>query len=70
MRLVMEKDALMRRMVLMRIRCLGKQVVFVTNNSTKSRSDYKKKLDGLGIPGQIVRKPVFSQTPPAEPQTA
>ncbi|CAG8890363.1 unnamed protein product [Penicillium egyptiacum] len=28
----------------------GKQVVFVTNNSTKSRADYKKKLDGLGIP--------------------
>ncbi|KAG2024777.1 hypothetical protein GB937_003476 [Aspergillus fischeri] len=29
---------------------LGKQVVFVTNNSTKSRADYKKKLEKLGIP--------------------
>ncbi|PWY92745.1 2-phosphoglycolate phosphatase [Aspergillus heteromorphus CBS 117.55] len=28
----------------------GKQVVFVTNNSTKSRADYNKKLEGLGIP--------------------
>ncbi|GIJ87472.1 hypothetical protein Asppvi_006378 [Aspergillus pseudoviridinutans] len=28
----------------------GKQVVFVTNNSTKSRADYKKKLEKLGIP--------------------
>ncbi|KAK4635194.1 4-nitrophenylphosphatase [Fulvia fulva] len=27
----------------------GKQLVFVTNNSTKSRSDYKKKFDKLGI---------------------
>lgn len=28
----------------------GKQVVFVTNNSTKSRTDYKKKLESMGIP--------------------
>lgn len=28
----------------------GKQLVFVTNNSTKSRQDYKKKFDKLGIP--------------------
>lgn len=27
----------------------GKQLVFVTNNSTKSRGDYKKKFDGMGI---------------------
>ncbi|KAL4796990.1 HAD-like domain-containing protein [Aspergillus venezuelensis] len=32
------------------LRSSGKQVVFVTNNSTKSRADYKKKLEGLGIP--------------------
>jgi 4-nitrophenyl phosphatase len=28
----------------------GKQVVFVTNNSTKSRADYRKKLESMGIP--------------------
>jgi hypothetical protein len=33
----------------------GKQVVFVTNNSTKSRADYKKKLEKLGIPSTTVR---------------
>ena len=27
----------------------GKQLVFVTNNSTKSRADYKKKFDKMGI---------------------
>ncbi|CEL07358.1 Putative 4-nitrophenylphosphatase [Aspergillus calidoustus] len=32
------------------LRSNGKQVVFVTNNSTKSRADYKKKLEVLGIP--------------------
>ncbi|KAL4996421.1 HAD-like domain-containing protein [Aspergillus recurvatus] len=32
------------------LRSRGKQVVFVTNNSTKSRADYKKKLEALGIP--------------------
>lgn len=32
------------------LRAAGKQVVFVTNNSTKSRKDYKKKLEGMGIP--------------------
>ncbi|KAL2811901.1 HAD-like domain-containing protein [Aspergillus granulosus] len=32
------------------LRSSGKQVVFVTNNSTKSRADYKKKLEALGIP--------------------
>jgi hypothetical protein len=34
----------------------GKQLVFVTNNSTKSRADYKKKFDKLGIPAEVVRK--------------
>jgi|TARA_R110002003_G_scaffold2382_4_gene24251 4-nitrophenyl phosphatase len=33
----------------------GKQLVFVTNNSTKSRADYKKKFDKLGIPAEVVR---------------
>lgn len=32
---------------------LGKKVVFVTNNSTKSRQDYQKKLAGLGIPSEV-----------------
>lgn len=32
----------------------GKQVVFVTNNSTKSRADYKKKLESMGIPASVV----------------
>lgn len=31
------------------LRDKGKQVVFVTNNSTKSRADYKKKFDKMGI---------------------
>lgn len=30
-----------------------KQVVFVTNNSTKSRSDYCKKLEKMGIPATV-----------------
>ncbi|EXJ71865.1 4-nitrophenyl phosphatase [Cladophialophora psammophila CBS 110553] len=32
------------------LRNKGKQIVFVTNNSTKSRQDYQKKLQGMGIP--------------------
>jgi 4-nitrophenyl phosphatase len=32
------------------LRSNNKQVVFVTNNSTKSRQDYKKKLESMGIP--------------------
>ncbi|EEH37740.1 4-nitrophenylphosphatase [Paracoccidioides lutzii Pb01] len=35
------------------LRSKGKQIIFVTNNSTKSRADYKKKLDRLGIPAHI-----------------
>jgi ribonucleotide monophosphatase NagD (HAD superfamily) len=35
---------------------VGKQLVFVTNNSTKSRADYKKKFDKLGIPAEVVRE--------------
>ncbi|KAK2748357.1 hypothetical protein FQN57_001015 [Myotisia sp. PD_48] len=42
------------------LRRKGKQVVFVTNNSTKSRADYKKKLDSLGINGNIVILPPVS----------
>ncbi|KAI0202784.1 4-nitrophenylphosphatase-like protein [Astrocystis sublimbata] len=35
------------------LRSKGKKVVFVTNNSTKSRQDYQKKLTGLGIPSNV-----------------
>lgn len=31
----------------------GKRTVFVTNNSTKSRSEYLKKLTKLGIPSEV-----------------
>src|SRR4051812_46056177 len=31
----------------------GKRTVFVTNNSTKSRSAYLKKLSGMGIPSEV-----------------
>ncbi|EEQ88524.1 hypothetical protein RJZ56_000270 [Blastomyces dermatitidis] len=42
------------------LRRKGKQIIFVTNNSTKSRADYKKKLDGLGIPADI--EEIFSSS--------
>ncbi|KAI5465543.1 HAD-like domain-containing protein [Mariannaea sp. PMI_226] len=35
------------------LRSKGKRTVFVTNNSTKSRSEYLKKLTGLGIPCEV-----------------
>lgn len=43
----------------------GKQVVFVTNNSTKSRADYKKKLDAMGIPAEVVSHVHLSPSPPS-----
>ncbi len=35
------------------LRGRNKQIIFVTNNSTKSRADYKRKLDSLGIPAGV-----------------
>jgi 4-nitrophenyl phosphatase len=32
---------------------IGKQTIFVTNNSTKSRADYLKKLTAMGIPSNV-----------------
>ncbi|RAH60723.1 2-phosphoglycolate phosphatase [Aspergillus piperis CBS 112811] len=42
------------------LRRKGKQVVFVTNNSTKSRADYNKKLTALGIPSNT--EEIFSSS--------
>jgi hypothetical protein len=33
-----------------------KNIIFVTNNATKSREDLKKKFDKLGIQAEVVRK--------------
>ncbi len=35
------------------LRSRGKRTIFVTNNSTKSRADYLKKLTSMGIPGNV-----------------
>ncbi|KAM3068781.1 p-nitrophenyl phosphatase [Clarireedia jacksonii] len=35
------------------LRSKGKKTVFVTNNSTKSRTEYQKKLTALGIPSNV-----------------
>lgn len=39
----------------------GKRLVFVTNNSTKSRAGYVKKFTGLGLSVKPVRKSYFAQ---------
>jgi 4-nitrophenyl phosphatase len=43
------------------LRNTGKRLVFVTNNSTKSRADYKKKFDTLGIPCEVVRSSMYNE---------
>jgi Haloacid dehalogenase-like hydrolase len=47
-------------------RCaLEKNVIFVTNNATKSRQSYKEKFDKLGVQAKVVRVCVvrMRQTP-------
>ena len=39
----------------------SKEVIFVTNNSSKSRNDYLRKFDSLGIPG-IQKKEIFGSS--------
>lgn len=41
--------------VLSKLRASGKQVVFVTNNASKSRRSYKGKFDKMGIEASEVR---------------
>ena len=39
-----------------KFREMGKRVIYVTNNSTKTRKDYVKKCADLGFGGSYVRK--------------
>lgn len=39
--------------VLAMLRSKNKSIIFVTNNATKSRKDYKKKFDKLGIQAEV-----------------
>lgn len=43
------------------LRSKNKQVIFVTNNSTKSRNDYLKKFEKLGIP-DISKQEIFGSS--------
>jgi len=40
---------------------IGKQLVFVTNNSTKSRASYKAKFDSMKIPVKVVSTAICMQ---------
>ena len=40
--------------VVQALRQLGKKVIYVTNNSTKSRKEYLKKVTDLGFGGELV----------------
>ena len=53
-----------------------KAVLFVTNNATKSRVNYKKKFDTLGVEAHVVSpslplpcRAVFAPAPPPEDET-
>jgi len=39
--------------VLVHLRSIGKHIIFVTNNATKSRKNYKGKFDKLGIQAEV-----------------
>ncbi|KAG8900030.1 hypothetical protein FRC01_010283 [Tulasnella sp. 417] len=39
--------------VLEHLRALKKKIIFVTNNATKSRKNYKKKFDRLGVQAEV-----------------
>ena len=40
--------------VVQALRKIGKKVIYVTNNSTKSRKEYLKKVTDLGFGGDLV----------------
>ena len=42
-----------------KFREMGKRVIYVTNNSTKTRKDYVKKCADLGFGGSYVRNLPF-----------
>lgn len=46
--------------VLSLLKRLGKTIIYVTNNSTKSRSSYAKKLEALGLPVQVLYSTWFA----------
>lgn len=46
-------------MVLMRVTITEKSIIFVTNNATKSRRNYKGKFDKLGIQAEVVSKELY-----------
>ena len=45
--------------VVQALRKLGKKVIYVTNNSTKSRKEYLKKATDLGFGGELVSEISF-----------
>ena len=42
--------------VVQALRKMGKKVIYVTNNSTKSRKEYLKKVTDLGFGGDVVSR--------------
>ena len=46
--------------IIHKFREMGKKVIYVTNNSTKSRKDYLKKFEDLGFGGTYVSMIYFT----------